>query len=64
MDDVAGIDLAETDVAVDRRRDGRIGELRLRVLDGAVVGGDRGLELIDLGLLVVEVLVGMLVVLG
>ena len=59
MDDVAGIDLAESDAAVDRRRDGGVGELRLRALDRALVGVDRGLELIDLGLLLVDVLLGL-----
>ena len=58
MDDVAGIDLAEADAAVERRRDGRVGELRLRVLDRALVGIDHRLELVDLGLLLVEALLG------
>ena len=56
MDDVADVDLAKADDAVDRRRDRRVSELGLRRLDGALVGVDRSLEMIDLGLLQVDVL--------
>ena len=54
VDDVADIDLAEADHAVDRRRDGRVIELGLRRLDGGLIGVDGRLCLIDLGLLGVE----------
>ena len=64
VDDVAGIDLAEADAAVERRRDGGVGELRLRVLDRALVGVDHRLELVDLGLLLVDALLGGEVALG
>ncbi len=63
MDDVADIDLAEADDAVDRRHDGRIIELRLRRLDGGLIGIDGRLRLVDLGLLGVEVLEGLEVLL-
>ena len=56
VDDVADVDLAKADDAVDRCYDRRIGELSLRRLDGALVGVDRGLEMIDLGLLQIDVL--------
>ena len=59
MDDVAGIDLAKADAAVDRRRNGGIGELGLRAFDRALVGFDHCLELIDLGLLRIDVLLGL-----
>ena len=54
MDDVAGIDQAHAHAAVARRGDGGVFELRLRSLDHRLVGRDRGLELIDLGLLLVD----------
>ena len=54
MDDVSGIDQAHADATVARRGDGGVFELRLRGLDRGVVGRDRGLELIDLGLLLVD----------
>ena len=50
------IDLTEADHPVDRRRDVGIVELGLRRFDGGLIGGDRRLELIDLGLLRVDVL--------
>ncbi len=56
MDDVADVDLAKADDAVDRCRDRRVSELGLRRLDGALIGVDRGFEMIDLGLLQVDVL--------
>ena len=56
MDDIADIDLAEADHAVDRRRDGGVIELGPRRFDGGLVGVDRRLCLIDLGLLGVDVL--------
>ena len=56
VDDVADVELAEADHAVDRRRDGCIIELRLRRLDRRLVGIDAGLGDIDLGLLRVDVL--------
>ena len=58
MHDVAGVDLAEADAAVERRRDGRVGKLRLRRLDRGLVRLDRRLELVDLGLLLVDALLG------
>ena len=54
MDDIAGIDQAHAHAAVARRGDGGVVELGLRGLDRRLVGGDRGLELIDLGLLLVD----------
>ena len=59
VDDVADVDLAKADDAVDRCHDRRISELGLRRLDGALVGVDRSLEMIDLGLLQVDVLLGL-----
>ncbi len=56
VNDVADVDLAETDHAVDRRRNGGVIELSTRRLDGGLVGIDRGLCLVDLGLLGVDVL--------
>ena len=56
MNDVAEINLAEADDAVDWRDDGRVVELGLRRFDSALVGIERCLELVDLGLLQVDVL--------
>ena len=64
VDDVARIDLAEADPAIERGCDGRVGELGLRILDRALVGIDHRLELIDLGLLLIEALLGREVALG
>ena len=58
MNDVAGIDLAETDAPADRRGDRRIAELRLSVLDPGLVGGDGRVQGIDLGLLLIDRLLG------
>ena len=54
MHDVAGIDLAEAGTAVDRRGDGGVAELRLGALDRGLVGLDGRLEVVDLGLLLVD----------
>ena len=54
VDDVAGIDQTHADTAVARRGDGGVFELGLRGLDGGVIGRHRGLELIDLALLLVD----------
>ena len=54
MDDIAGIDQAHAHAAVARGSNGGVFELRLRSLDHRLVGRDRGLELIDLGLLLVD----------
>jgi len=56
VDDVADIDLAEADHAVDRCGDGGVIELDLRRLDGGLVGIDRRREMIDLGLLQIDIL--------
>ena len=56
MDDVAGIDLAEAHAAIDRRGDGRVVELGLRAFDRGLIGLDGRLELVDLGLLLIDVL--------
>ena len=42
MNDVARVNLAEADAAIERRGDGGVGELRLRVFDGTLVGVDSG----------------------
>ena len=54
MDDVAGIDLAEADIAVDRGDDRRVAELRLGAFDRGLVGQDGRLEVVDLGLLLID----------
>jgi hypothetical protein len=56
MHDVARVDKAEAGFARERRADGRIVELRLGVLDRRLVAFDLRLELIDGGLLGVELL--------
>src|SRR5262249_11897093 len=53
---VAGIDQADADAAVGRRRDGGVVELGLCGLDRGVIGGNRRLGLVDLGLLLIDVL--------
>ncbi len=59
VDDVAEIDLAEADHAVDRRGDGGVIELRLRRFDRRLVGIDHRFCLVDFGLLRVDVLLGL-----
>ncbi len=59
MHDVAGIDQADTHAAVARRDDGGVIELRLRGFDGGTIGVDRRNQLIDLGLLLVDDLLGL-----
>ena len=59
MDDVADIDLPESHDAVDRRDDGRKIELRLCRLDGGLIGIERSLGLVDLGLLRIDILLGL-----
>ena len=59
MHDVAGIDHAHAHAAVGGRHDIGVVEIGLRGLDGGDVGVDRGLGLIDLGLLQVDVLLGL-----
>ena len=54
MHDVAGVDLAEADAPVDRRGDGGIAELRLGALDAGLVGLDGRLQIVDLGLLLID----------
>ena len=64
MDDVAGIDEAEAGAAAHRRADARVVELRLGIVDHALVALDLGRELLDGRLLGVELLLGRVVVLG
>ena len=54
MDDVAGIDLAEADIAVDGGDDRRVAELSLGAFDRGLVGQDGCLEVVDLGLLLID----------
>ena len=61
--DVARVDQAHAHAAVARRDDVGVVELGLRGLDRGLVGRDRRLELIDLGLLLVDVLLGLEVLL-
>src|SRR5690348_8822347 len=63
MDDVADVDLAEADHAVNWCGDCRIIELRLRRLDGRLIGIDGRFGHIDLGLLQVDVLLGLVALL-
>src|SRR6516225_11738436 len=59
MNDVADIKLAEADHAVDRRGYRRIIELGLSSLDGGLIGVDGRFGRIDLGLLQIDVLLGL-----
>ncbi len=59
MNDVAGVDHAHAHAAVVGRHDIGVVEIGLRGFDGRDVGVDRGLGLIDLGLLQIEVLLGL-----
>ncbi len=63
VDDVAEIDLAEADDAIDRRVDGGEVELGLRRFDRGLIGIDHGLGLVDLGLLLIDVLLGLVIAL-
>src|SRR5438874_398837 len=54
VDDIAGVDETHAHAAVARRGNGGVFELRLRGRDHRVVSGDCGLELIDLGRLLVD----------
>jgi hypothetical protein len=54
VDDVAGVDQPHAHAPIARRGDGGVLKLGLRGLDHRLVGCDRGLELIDLGLLLID----------
>src|SRR5262249_863655 len=58
VDNVTFVDLLESDNPIEWRRNGRVGKLRLRTLDGALIGFDRSLQLVDLRLLLVNALRG------
>ena len=58
LDDVAGVDLAQANAPADRRRDARIAELQLRIVDHALVGLDHAFVLAHQRLLGVELLLG------
>ena len=53
---VSRVDEPDSDAPVAGRRDRGVVELGLRGFDRGDVGGDRGLELIDLGLVQVDLL--------
>jgi hypothetical protein len=58
MNDVARVELSQTDPAVHGRHDGGIAELNLCGLDCRFVGADGGLELVHRRLLLIDSLLG------
>src|SRR5262249_45057206 len=56
MHDVASIDLAKADAPVHRRGDGSEAQLCLRALDPRLISLDGSLEIVDLGLLLIDCL--------
>jgi hypothetical protein len=54
MDDISGVHEAHAHSPITRRGDDGVLEIGLRGLDHRVVGRDRGLELVDLALLLVD----------
>src|ERR1700704_6387199 len=53
-DDVAAVELSQPDPAIDRGYDRGVAELNAGSLDRGLVGVDGGLELVDLGLLLID----------